>query len=116
MNEVSAAQRLRETDGTADALSVVSIVSTAAFLLSLLLTVAAMLTRAYEGGEQSMLMGFVFLVTAPVTTVCAGVACARIGFRRARLARWSLGLHWLSMPALLLLAQLLALFGVGGAK
>ncbi len=116
MNEVIAAQRRCEADGTADALSVISILSTAAFVLPLAVSVGEMLVRDNEGGEQAMLMGFVFLATAPVTTVFAGAACAQIGFRRARLARWSLGLYWLSLSALLLLAQLLELFSIGGAN
>ncbi len=116
MKETSPTSHAREPDGTAQALSLVSILSTGVFLLPLLFVAMAMLMRAHEGGEQSMLMGLVFIVTAPVTTVCAIVVFVRLGVRYARLARWSLGLYWLSMPAVWLLVQLLAFFGIGGAK
>jgi hypothetical protein len=93
-----------ETSGSVDAWSVASAVSTVIFLGPAGLAMLAMMARDFEGGEQSMLLGMVFMATAPVTTVCGVVACMRLGVRRARLARWSLAVFWLPLAALVLFA------------
>lgn len=93
-------------DNLAATLSVVSLVSTIAFLLPFGLVMLAILLRDFEGGEQSMLAGLAFVVTAPVTTLCGAIAWARLGYHRARLARWALGLYWLPLLALVLFVWL----------